>query len=314
MPKRARRILSCERMSGESLSVDVPPVVIAPREREHVTRWWKEALVMATFYAIYTATRNRFGSARVGDTDVPLHAFNNAVRVIRIERALGLYHEESIQDLFLPYRAFIQAMNTFYGTAHFVVTIGVFFVLYRKRKDVFPLFRNALAATTALAIFGFALFPLMPPRLLDVECPPAGFGAACIEHEMRNYNGATSFGYVDTLKDFGGPWDFDSGGIAKLSNQYAAMPSLHIGWASWCAFGLWPLWRRKWVRAAVLLYPALTLFCIVVTGNHFWLDGVGGLLALAVGFVIGERLHTLNQRRLDRKFAGHIAAHPASGV
>ncbi len=52
------------------MSVEVPPVVIVQNEREHVTRWWKEALVMATFYAIYTATRNRFGSAGVGDTDV----------------------------------------------------------------------------------------------------------------------------------------------------------------------------------------------------------------------------------------------------
>jgi hypothetical protein len=51
-----------------------------------------------------------------------------------------------------------------------------------------------------------------------------------------------------------------------------------------------------------------------VTGNHFWLDGVGGLIALGVGFLIGERMHTWNQRRLDRKFADHIAAHPASGA
>jgi membrane-associated phospholipid phosphatase len=129
---------------------------------------------------------------------------------------------------------------------------------------------------------------------------------------LRNYNGATEFGFVDTLKEYGGPWDFDSGGIAKRSNQYAAMPSLHIGWASWCAFAIWPLARRKWIRAAVLLYPALTLFCIVVTGNHFWLDGIGGILALAGGFVIGALLHRFNQRRLDAKFEQFRAAHPTA--
>jgi membrane-associated phospholipid phosphatase len=223
-------------------------------------------------------------------------------------------------------------LNTYYGTAHFAVTLGVFFVLFHKRKDVFPLFRNALAAMTGLAIIGFALFPLMPPRLLDAPCPgtvktvaegativegvlvpKATFGGDCIPNKLRNYNGATNFGFVDTLKDFGGPWDFDSGGIAQRSNQYAAMPSLHIGWASWCAFGIWPLARRKWVRAAVLLYPALTLFCIIVTGNHYWLDGIGGLIALGGGFVVGGAIYRWNQRRLDAKFAELKSGHPAAG-
>jgi hypothetical protein len=293
--------------------------------RQHRTWWWKEILIMGAFYFIYSLTRNRFGSIRVSGDDIPLHSFTNAMRVIRFERAIGLYHEESIQQWFLPYKWFIQLMNTYYGTAHFAVTIGVFFVLMNRRKDVFPMFRNALAAMTGLAIIGFALFPLMPPRLLDAPCPGTAttvvagkeiarttFGGDCIPTKLRNYNGATEFGFVDTLKEYGGPWDFDSGGIAKRSNQYAAMPSLHIGWASWCAFAIWPLARRKWIRAAVLLYPALTLFCIVVTGNHFWLDGIGGILALAGGFVIGALLHRFNQRRLDAKFEQFRAAHPTA--
>ena len=223
-------------------------------------------------------------------------------------------------------------MNVFYGTAHFFVTLGVFIALYKLRPSVFGQWRNTLAVMTALAIIGFSLFPLMPPRLLDAPCPgtvtsvaegativdgvvvpKATFGGECIPTKLRNYNGATSFGFVDTLKDFGGPWDFDSGSIAKRSNQYAAMPSLHIGWASWCAFGIWPLARRKWVRAAVLLYPALTLFCIVVTGNHFLLDGLGGLVALGGGFVVGGAIHRWNQRRLDAKFEELRAGHPAAG-
>ena len=282
---------------------DSPTSVAQSVAREHRTRWWKEALIMASFYAIYTATRNRFGSIKVSDTDIPLHAFNNAIRVIQLERGLGLFHEESIQEVFLPYRWFIQILNAYYGTAHFVVTIGVFIVLYKKRKDVFPLFRNALACTTGLAIVGFALFPLMPPRLLDTPCPPVDFGGQCIQSDLRNFNGAKTFGFVDTLAEYGGPWDFDSGGIAKMSNQYAAMPSLHIGWASWCAFAMWPLARRKWVRAAVLVYPAFTLFTIVVTGNHFWVDGVGGLIVLGFGFLVGGWLHRWSQRRLNAKFA-----------
>ena len=292
----------------------VTPVEQTPaRVREHRTSWWKEVLIIGSFYALYTLTRNRFGSIQVSDTDVPLHAFNNAMKMIRVERALGLYHEETIQEMFLAHDWFIKLLNTYYGTAHFVVTIGVFIVLYRRRKDVFPLYRNALAAMTGLAIVGFALFPLMPPRLLDAPCPPADFGGACIAHEMRNYNGATNFGFVDTLDVYGGPWDFDDSSIAKMSNQYAAMPSLHIGWASWCAFGMFPLMRKRWTKVATMLYPASTLFTIIVTGNHYWIDGIGGLIVLGLGFLIGGWMHTWNQRRLDKKFAPHIAAHPATG-
>jgi membrane-associated phospholipid phosphatase len=306
---------------------DAIPAPEPEEVREHRTWWWKEILIMGAFYFVYSLTRNRFGSIRVSGDDVPLNSFNNAMKVIRFERAVGLYHEESIQQLFLPYKWFIQFMNTYYGTAHFAVTIGVFFVLLNRRKDVFPLFRNALAAMTGLAIIGFALFPLMPPRLLDAPCPGTAkivvdgqetvrktFGGDCIPTKLRNYNGATEFGFVDTLKVYGGPWDFDSGGIASRSNQYAAMPSLHIGWASWCAFAIWPLARRKWIRAAVLLYPALTLFCIIVTGNHFWADGIGGILALAGGFILGGLFHNFNQKRLDKKFEQFRSSHPTSNT
>lgn len=290
-------------------------------EREHRLFWWKEAIIIVAFYTVYSMVRNQFGSARVSDEGVPVHAFNNAMRIIEWERALNLYLEQKIQDWFLNYPTWIiQFWNTFYGTAHFIVTLGVFVVLYRRRPDVFPLFRNTLAITTALAIVGFSLFPLMPPRLLDEPCPPDAFGGLCIEHPLRREAGTPSvvdgeikwtFGFVDTLAEYGGPWSFDSGGMARVSNQYAAMPSLHIGWATWCAFAVWPLAKRRWVRAAVLLYPAATLFCIIVTANHFWLDGVGGQIVLAVGFLIGWGMHELNQRRLD---AAHRAAAGTGGA
>ena len=277
--------------------------------RHHRTLWWKELLIVAIFYAIYTMISNQFGSALVNGVDVPLHSFTNAVRVIRIERALGLYHEESIQDFFLPYTWLIETMNTYYGTAHFFVTLGVFILLFKRRPDVFGQWRNTLAAMTGLAILGFVLFPLMPPRLLDAPCPSAtgGFGGACIEHELRNYNGATNFGFVDTIAEFGGPWAFNEGPAASLSNQYAAMPSLHIGWSTWCVFALWQLAKKRWKRIVLFLYPATTLFCIVVTGNHFWLDGLGGIVVFTVGYYIGTYLHNANHRRLDARMASHPA-------
>lgn len=278
----------------ELSAVSVQATIVRP----HQTTWWKEAIIFSTFYSSYTLIRNQFGSALVSGVDIPLHAFTNAVRIIQLERWIGLYHEESIQDLFLPHLWLMKLMNAYYGTAHFFVTLAVFIVLYKKRPDVFPQWRNSLAAMTGLAIIGFVIFPLMPPRLLDAPCPPEDRGGACIESPLRNYNKAISFGYVDTISAYGGPWTFNKGPGATLSNQYAAMPSLHVGWASWCAFALWPLTRRRWMRAALLIYPLVTMFCIVVTANHFWLDGIGGLIVFGVGFAIGTSLHYWNHRRL----------------
>jgi hypothetical protein len=280
-------------------------------ERQHRVFWWKEALIVAIFYGIYSWTRNQFGSNKIAADGIPEQAFTNAERVLRAEIWLHMYHEQTVQSWFLPYRLFIQFWNVYYGTAHFIVTLGVFVLLYVKRADVFPQWRNTLAAMTALAIIGFAWFPLMPPRLLDEPCPiPAdiaealdarvSYGGACIPSDLRPEGG---FGFVDTLADYGGPWSFDSETMASISNQYAAMPSLHIGWSTWCAIAVWPLLRRRWTKALVLLYPAATLFAIVVTANHYWLDGIGGLTVFGVGALIGWGLHRWNQERLDRRFA-----------
>ncbi|GDX33511.1 hypothetical protein LBMAG16_03420 [Actinomycetes bacterium] len=271
--------------------------------------WWKEALIISAFYSVYTLIRNQFGSTLVKGVSVPEHAFTNALRVIRFERWIGLFHEETIQDWFLPHIWFIKTMNVYYGTAHFFVTLGVFIALYKLRPSVFGQWRNTLAVMTALAIIGFSMFPLMPPRLLDAPCPDAGYGAQCITSELRTRNGAENFGFIDTVKEFGGPWAFDSGPASKLTNQYAAMPSLHIGWATWCAFGLWPIARKLWMRLALLIYPSVTMVCIIVTANHFWIDGAGGILAFAVAYFMGTEIHYFNHRRLASQIAG---THPTT--
>ncbi len=277
--------------------------------RQHRLYWWKEALIIVAFYVVYSWIRNRFGSNTIAEDGVPEAAFHNAERVIRFERFIGLYHEETVQELFLSQRWFIQFWNVYYGTAHFFVTLAVFVLLFFKRADVFAQWRNTLAAMTALAIIGFAFFPLMPPRLLDAPCPEPGtvqFGGACVPSELRpgpelEFNGSNGFGFVDTLSEYGGPWRFDNEDIASISNQYAAMPSLHIGWATWVALAVGPLLRKRWQRIAVMLYPAATLFCIVVTANHFWIDGVGGLVVFAIGALVGWGSHRWNQNRLDRR-------------
>lgn len=220
-------------------------------------RWWREVLYIGIFYAVYTAIRNTQGSERVGE----IHAFNNAKRIISFERWIGLYHEETFQDFFLPARSLVKAMNVYYGSFHFIVTIAALVWCYRSMPGRYPRIRNTLMWTTGLALIGFFFFPLMPPRLMP-----------------------ESYGFVDTLATIGGLWSFESGPIQRVSNQYAAMPSLHVGWALWCSVVFWPIARHGVVRALVIGYPMLTMFAIIVTGNHWWMDGMGGLLVLMIGY------------------------------
>ena len=226
-------------------------------------RWWREVAYAAAFYVIYSLIRNGQGSAAVSEG----HALRNALRVVRLEEALGIYHERAVQAAFLGWWAFVELWNFFYASAHFVVTVWALVFLFRRFPDRYRRWRNVLAATTALALVGFAAFPLMPPRLL----PP-------------------QYGFVDTLRRFGSPWSFESGPVSRVSNQFAAMPSLHMAWALWSSCVLFPALRRTSARALAVAYPAMTLFAIVVTGNHFVLDAVGGAAVLGVGSVLAFRL------------------------
>jgi len=245
------------------------PLEASPLRR---LRWWKELVAATVFYGVYSFIRNTQGSASVSKN----LAFGNARRVIHLEELTGLYHERVIQHAFLRADLLMEFWNVFYGTFHFIITIGVLVILFRQFPDRYRRWRTALAATTALALIGFALYPLMPPRLL-----PA------------------SYGFVDSLKTYGSLWSFDSGAMNRISNQFAAMPSLHFAWSLWCACALVPALRRNWARILLAVYPLITLSAIVITANHYILDAAGGALALGAGMVysvvgtdIWTRLHT----------------------
>jgi hypothetical protein len=257
-------------------------------------RWWKELLLAAAVYLVYSIVRNQFGSAG-GD---PRPAFGHALDLIDVERALHLYVEADVQRWYLdlPADGLIRLWNVYYGLAHFVVTFVALVWMFRRDPVRHRLLRNTLALTTALAVIGFAAYSLMPPRLLDdpgeyggcqVYAPEA---AAAAEPGALTAPGCDRFGYVDTIAAHGGWISFGNEGYEDVSNQYAAMPSMHIGWSTWCAFVLVPLLRRRWARALAVAYPFITLVCIVLTANHYWIDGVGGLLCLAVGYGLARAL------------------------
>jgi hypothetical protein len=257
-------------------------------------RWWKELLLAVGVYVVYTYVRNQFGSAG-GD---PRPAFGHAEDVIALEETLRLYVEPGFQQWYLglPASGLIRLWNVYYGIAHFLVTFIAFVWMFRRDPARHRLLRNTLALTTCLAVVGFAAYSLMPPRLLD---DPGEYGGCQIyapEAARAAPPGALSapgcdeFGFVDTIAEYGGWISFGNEGMKDLSNQYAAMPSMHIGWATWTAIVLLPLVRRRWARLLVIAYPLITLVCIVVTGNHFWIDGVGGLICLAAGYGLARAI------------------------
>jgi PAP2 superfamily len=220
--------------------------------------WWVEVLFALGFYLVYSTIRNLNKGGQV-------EAFHHAQTIISWEHHTGIYHEETLQRWALHFKPLIIVCNYFYGSLHFIVTIAAIIYLFRRFSDDYPLWRNTLAIATALALIGFITFPLMPPRLL------ATMGG--------------HYGFVDTLQRYPTPWSFDSGGVSKISNQFAAMPSVHCCWAGWCACVLGPRLKRPWARALAILYPLLTLTVIVLTANHYFLDAVGGFAALGIGYV-----------------------------
>lgn len=232
--------------------------------------------MVGAFYGLYTLVRDVHGAELVSKT----RAFTNAKRIIRLERWTGIYHELALQRDVLHDRWLIRLCDDFYGTLHFIVTIVVLLLLFFWFPTRYRAWRNTLALTTGLALIGFYFFPLMPPRLL----PP-------------------SYGFVDTLQKVGGLWNFSSGPVNDVSNQYAAMPSLHTAWSMWSACALASMLRPWWARIAVFVYPAFTIFAIVVTANHYFADAIAGLILLAFSAFITHPVTNALDRRAYRRDA-----------
>ncbi len=221
--------------------------------------WWRELVIVGAVYMIYESVRNVSKSSAAT-------AYDNAMRIIDWQQDLWLWHELSLQDWALGYEPLIVVANYYYGAAYMVVTLFGLLFLYRRFPDDYPLWRNTLLIGTLLGLIGFATFPLMPPRLLDT----LGDGRA--------------FGFVDTLVRYPTLWSFESPTMQAISNQYAAMPSLHCGWAFWGMWVFLPRVRSWWAKGLAVLYPVTTIYVVVITGNHYLLDAVGGLVIFVIGY------------------------------
>ena len=261
------------------------PAVVGPQRHA----WLREIGIVLGFYYVYQTIRSLADVPGAGN-----RAQRNAQLIVDAERAMFIYHEQGIQHLFLGATWFIKAVNVYYGTLHFIITAGLLVWLFARRHGAYRRMRNLLGATTGLALIGYWAFPLAPPRLYKTcsgLIPVVGEGGGLVKPKC----------FVDTLDTVGGLWDYQSGVAKTIANAYAAMPSLHFGWSLWCAMVIWQYVGGRRGRVLAVLYPSLTLFAIVVTANHYFLDAAGGAVILAGGIGIGR----WNEQR---RSARHAAA------
>lgn len=212
----------------------------------------------------------------------PDRAFARAEHLWDLERALGIPNEQAWQAAIIDHGWIVQAANVYYGGAH-VPFMGVFLVwMFFCHGDRYPPWRNALAVSTISCVL-VQLYALAPPRLMP------------------------EFGLIDTPHLYGqSVYPLNA---INLSGQLQAMPSIHVGWAALVAWATWSTGNRL-ARSLGLGHFVLTMWVVVVTGNHYWLDGAlaVALLALSLPLVraVERRLRAFGAR--DRTGADSVAA------
>jgi hypothetical protein len=217
-----------------------------------------ELAMVIGVYAAYEATRGLVaGGAHV--------ALRHAQDIVSLERSLHIFVEDSVQHAALAVPGLIGTLDFAYLTLHLSLTGAVLLWLHRRRADAYPFVRTTLLLATALAVVGYVVFPTAPPRL-------------------------SGLGIADTIS--GGHVDLNAGLVSSLYNPFAAVPSMHIGYALIVGTSLARHAPRLIARLAGLAYPPFVLLVIVATGNHFLVDAAAGAAVAAVALLVARLLVT----------------------
>ncbi|RVU28882.1 inositol phosphorylceramide synthase [Streptomyces antnestii] len=214
----------------------------------------RELLLVVGLFLVYKSGR-QLANGHTGE------AFDNAHRVWDLERAVHLPGEAAVQHALLHSDTFVHLANTYYATVHFPATVAFLVWLHLRRPRHYIWTRRVLAALTAAALALHLTFPLAPPRMLD---------AAHL---------------VDTGQVYGPSVYGATPQTDSMANQFAAMPSLHFGWALMVAVGLIAATRSRW-RWLWLLHPLLTLLVVIGTANHYWLDAIVATALLGIALAV----------------------------
>jgi membrane-associated phospholipid phosphatase len=263
------------------VSADIaPPPVQAPSRRAIIVAWGRrhrlltELGVLAAVWAVYSF-------ARSAASDDLLRAQDTAIDILRIERNLGIDLEAKWNAALVGIPWLADATAAWYSSLHYVVTLTVLVILYRRYSSQYRQLRRALLSATMVALVFYVLLPTAPPRLMPE-------------------------GYVDVVQE---TFSVDSSistsaprtGLAALTNQLAAFPSMHAGWALWSAIAIWAMTRSLWLRVASAAYAVITAFVVVITANHWIIDVAAGWLIIAGAYAL---------QRPWRQAGDEVAPHP----
>jgi membrane-associated phospholipid phosphatase len=209
-----------------------------------------------------------FGVRGLTEGDVAA-ANRNAGQIVEVERALGIDVESAVQEPVARSDTFTAVMNWIYIWGHWPVIIATLLWLVLSHPAVYARTRNAMLLSGAIGMVIFALWPVAPPRLADL-------------------------GLVDTVTEYSRSYRVLQ--PPAFTNQYAAMPSLHMGWDLLIGLAIIVAASRLWVRAIGGLLPVLMGWAVVATANHFVLDAVVGVLLVLVSLWVVTRRPGLTSR------------------
>jgi hypothetical protein len=241
------------------------PAVAAPQARRAPSRshWWVELLAVVWLLWVYDAITN-LAPLRLSS------ALGHGRSILSFERSLGISPEHSLDSWLAGHPTLGLILSDYYDNAHFIVTFGLLGWLWWSRADIYRGLRSSLVLINVLAFIVFWRYPVAPPRMLG--------------------------GFTDIVASTHAIGSWHDGALASDANQLAAMPSLHIGWALWCTVAVWTATRRWWLRAAAAIYPFVTAFAVLATGNHYVLDLLGGILVACLSFAIVRLASALRAR------------------
>jgi membrane-associated phospholipid phosphatase len=225
----------------------------------------REVEIVLAAYFTYFAVRG----ATEGAADT---AIANAHRIEDFEQTLGIFIERDLQDTIVGHSLLVDAANLVYIWGHWPVIGVVALWLFTRRQPTYLLFRNAFLISGAIGLAWFWLFPVAPPRLAEL-------------------------GLVDTVVERSNFYRVLQ--PPQLTNQFAAFPSLHFGWNLLMGLALYRYATNRAVRAFGLLLPAAMFAAIVLTANHYIVDGVAGGAIALFGLWLAVWLRGQRDRRRD---------------
>lgn len=248
-------------------------VTAAPMVSRRARQTVREVILIASAIVLYFGVRGLIGT-RV-DT-----AYRNAERVVALEQSAGFFIEPRLQSVVVQHAWLVEILGYIYIYGHWPVLLATLLWLLIRHRDAYPVFRNAMLMSGAVGMVIFALFPVAPPRFL------------------------TAYGFVDTVTEHTSAYRVLQ--PPSFVNQYAAVPSLHFGWNLLMGIAVASLATHRIIRLFGWLMPILMFAAIVLTANHYIVDGIaGGAIALLCLFVA---------RRLARRRAVGSTGRPVPGT